>query len=219
MSSPDKSSFIGPQDFLKNENPYANPLGYENVSVYEPVSQFDGTARSNSHRGGKLSNLNETLEKGWFLTFKYWVFAVACLDILGIFYEFFSLFGEGASIGPEIILIVLFAWEANLLLTETKAIHYKDREKAEKAVRLITLFMFIMGLAIVVMVPMMVSELDPIQKEEVSIPFVIGLIAFALCVAEVFIYYMFLYGARKVRDHLREIALLQGSMLISNAVI
>ena len=208
------SSYLNPQEFIAKEADRSSiSTGHEDGSIYVPISQFEVSTATN--RGSKLETLKEKVNRGWFFIYKSFIFTMLGLNMIGIIYETFTAIVNSSShILPDLIIIALLIWQSLQLVIEFRAIHYLDKERAEKAVKLIKYFMVAVGVSIITIRMMTLSQLDPSERDLLSnwgIFFkMIGLIA----AIELAIYFFFLFGATKVKKILDEISLLRGSQMI-----
>jgi len=217
MSSEEtEQNYVTPQLYIMNqENKYPASKAYLEGAGYGPISQFEVTTKK-SNRSGKVGMLTDKLNKGWFFLFKCFVFLVFSLDVAGVGYELISILSKKFFNAPSgLIIIALLAFQANQMLVLFKAMHYLDREKAERAVKLITYFMIIFALGVVGLIPLLVHQSGTVETENFSILKMVGIILATVGIFELVIYWAFLYGAKKVAEILKEIALLQGSQFIT----
>ncbi len=165
------------------------------------------------NRAFRMRELLEKLNGGMYLCFKYFVVIIAVIECLEGLFSFVGWF-ESTGVGEFFLRLcetLIIALKVYALYLEYRALDSKDYEISQKAVLMMQWYMVVLALWIGVSASEknVILNLQGVQIESILGTYALVVI-FSIGVYELIFYVLYLFGALKVRNILKELSKLLG---------
>jgi len=210
----DKSNLITQNFEFQQSTEHGTPKSHENKGV---LNQFD-VIYTLRNPGQEVRIMVEKLDQGCYLFFKYFIVVMSILNVCGALANLINLFHLVSFLQLVPILGGTFfaSWNAYQLLLLYKGMSLKDYNYAQSAVILMKWYMILSTIILTLSFIFVEPSLWIPQIQEINgIKYILAVVLITI-VIEIVFFGLFLFGAIKVRNLLKEINdILEGSNYVN----